>query len=163
MYTQTVQCCLKALGLSQEEQTSATSVDWHTPQHNVCSAKQKKTWWHINLDMLPRFQRENFVSDLSPKAVVQSGWVWPLVLTQSLGTSHSWSSFRVCQPQTEHTACIWLQTLTRMPDTQSACRGRKLAGATNKQRKCVSVHMCVPWKMKLCATAHTQGCFCWYV
>lgn len=49
----TAELCLKALGLSQKQQTSNTSVDWHTPQHNVCSAKQKKTWWHINLNMLP--------------------------------------------------------------------------------------------------------------
>lgn len=76
----TAERCLKALGLSQKWQTSNTSVDWHTPQHNVCSAKQKKTWWHINLNMLPgcagRMLFLTYLQNLLSDWVECGPWCW---------------------------------------------------------------------------------------
>lgn len=63
---------------------------WIDSLHSNMFAVQnkRKTWWHINVDLPPRLHWENVAPDLSPKPVVGSGLVWPLVLTQSLSSSH---------------------------------------------------------------------------
>lgn len=140
-HTDTAERCLKALGLSQEQQTSNTSVDWHTPQHNVCSAKQKETWWHINLNMLPgcagRMLFLTYLQNPLSDWVECGPWCWLSHWVLAIHKTH----LECVKSQTEHTACVWLQTFTPVPDTQSACGGRELAEATNK--RCEGVLVCM--------------------
>lgn len=79
------------------------------------------------------------VRTMSPKLSVRSGSVWPLVLTQFSAPAIHKAHSECVKTQAERTACVWLQIVTLMPDTQSACGGRNLAEIPTKKWMCVFI------------------------